>query len=452
MKLSANVLTAALVGSQVFVNAMPHMPIKRDEEDCSTTVAAHGDSHQHRRAVAVDYVYQTVTVDGNGNSYTPTASSSTPPSSSSASADSGMVTHYVTPSASSSAPPQAIGGLSGFVTSLIHNAEPSTTSSSPSPSATESSDSSSSSSSSGGDGNDDSSSSSSSSGSSSGSSSSSSSSGGGIFGDLSPFEGPNEKFQDGTIPCSQFPSGQGVIPIDWMNEGGWSGVENSDTSTGGGCKEGSYCSYACQAGMSKTQWPSDQPSDGRSVGGLYCKDGYLYRSNTDADYLCEWGVDAATVVSNLNEDVAICRTDYPGTENMVLPTYVKAGDSQPLTVVDEDNYYQWQGKPTSGQFYVNNAGVSLEDGCVWSTPGSGMGNWAPLNFGAGYASGVTYLSLIPNPNNQTPLNYNVKIVAADDSSSVSGECKYENGEFNGGNSNGCTTSVISGKAHFVLYN
>ena len=47
--------------------------------------------------------------------------------------------------------------------------------------------------------------------------------------------------------------------------------ENGDTSSN--CKDGYYCSYACQAGMSKTQWPSEQPSNGMSIGGLYCKNG-----------------------------------------------------------------------------------------------------------------------------------------------------------------------------------
>lgn len=107
---------------------------------------------------------------------------------------------------------------------------------------------------------------------------------------------------------------------------------------------------------------------------------------------------------------------------------------------------------TSAQFYVNNAGVSLEDGCVWGTAGSGVGNWAPLNFGGGYTNGVAYLALIPNPNNYDALNYNVKIVAADDDSTVLGDCKYENGKYNDGSSDGCTVSVTKGKAKFVLYN
>lgn len=286
--------------------------------------------------------------------------------------------------------------------------------------------------------------------SSSSSSHSSSSGSGSIYGDLASFSGPSEKFVDGTIPCSSFPSGQGVIPVNWMNQNGWSGIEHPDTSTGGSCDEGSYCSYSCQPGMSKTQWPSEQPSDGRSIGGLLCKDGFLYRTNTDTDYLCVWGEDTAIVVSELSEDVAICRTDYPGTENMDIPTFVTAGSSLPLTVVNEDSYYMWQGKKTSAQYYVNNAGVSVEDGCVWGTAGSGVGNWAPLNFGAGYTDGVTYLSLIPNPNNNSPLNYNVKIVA-DGDAVVNGECVYENGSYSGG-SDGCTVAVTSGRAKFVLYN
>lgn len=288
--------------------------------------------------------------------------------------------------------------------------------------------------------------------SSSTSSSSSSPVSSGIKGDLNLYKSPTEKFVDGVIPCSEFPAGQGVIPIDWMNSGGWSGIENSDTSTGGACKEGSYCSYACQPGMLKTQWPEEQPEDGRSIGGLLCKGGYLYRSNDRSEYLCEWGVDKVEVVNELNDLVSICTTDYPGTENMVIPTVVGAGSTQPLSVVDSGSYYRWRGRKTSAQFYVNNAGVSPEEGCLWNSEGSNLGNWAPLNFGAGYDNGIAYLSLIPNPNNLTPANFNVKIVPADDQSSISGECYYENGKYNGDSRNGCTVGVTYGKAKFVLYN
>ena len=395
MKISATKLTTALMGASV-VAALPHADL--NVEDCTTTVAA---SHHHnKRAIAVEYVYETVIVDSNGNTISGLTGQSTATPTAIASAKNTGTTTTLTPATTSAA--------TGSKTSTSATAAATTAAST------------------------------------------SGSSTGGIYGDLAAFSGPSEAFQDGTIACSSFPSGQGVIAVSWMNQNGWAGIENTDTSTGGSCAEGSYCSYACQPGMSKTQWPSEQPADGRSVGGLLCKGGYLYRSNTDTDYLCEWGADTAEVVSELSSGVAICRTDYPGTENMVIPTFVEAGATQPLTVVDEDTYYKWQGKLTSAQYYVNNAGVSVEDGCIWGTDGSGVGNWAPLNFGAGYTNGISYLSLIPNPNNRSPLNFNVKIVAADENSVVNGECYYENGSYSSG-SDGCTVAVTSGKAKFVLY-
>ncbi|AJR39099.1 Sim1p [Saccharomyces cerevisiae YJM1419] len=471
MKFSTAVTT--LISSGAIVSALPHVDVHQE------------DAHQHKRAVAYKYVYETVVVDSDGHTVTPAASevataatsaiittSVLAPTSSAAAADSSAsiavssaalaknekISDAAASATASTSQGASSSSSSSLATSTLESSSVSSSSEEAAPtstvvstsSATQSSASSATKSSTSSTSPSTSTSTSTSSTSSSSSSSSSSGSGS-IYGDLADFSGPSEKFQDGTIPCDKFPSGQGVISIDWIGEGGWSGVENTDTSTGGSCKEGSYCSYSCQPGMSKTQWPSDQPSDGRSVGGLLCKNGYLYRSNTDADYLCEWGVEAAYVVSKLSKGVAICRTDYPGTENMVIPTYVEGGSSLPLTVVDQDTYFTWEGKKTSAQYYVNNAGVSVEDGCIWGTSGSGIGNWAPLNFGAGSTGGVTYLSLIPNPNNSDALNYNVKIVAADDSSNVIGECVYENGEFSGG-ADGCTVSVTSGKAHFVLYN
>ncbi|CCK70443.1 putative glucosidase SIM1 KNAG_0E01810 [Huiozyma naganishii CBS 8797] len=431
MKFTSSALTATLIGSGAIAAALP--AIEQPAADCTTTVAAN--NHQHKRAVAVEYVYQTVTVDDSGNTITapqpttltPTAVGATDagdvhvtapaPATTEAAATTtlapGTTATTTTPEAETTQPATTTAAATQPATTTA--AAPATTTTA-----------------------------------SSGSSGSSSSGNGGIYGDLASFSGPSEQFEDGTIPCDSFPSGQGVISVSWLGEGGWAGVEHQDTSTGGSCTEGSYCSYACQPGMSKTQWPTDQPSDGRSVGGLLCKNGMLYRSNTNSNYLCEWGVDAAVVVSELSQSVAICRTDYPGTENMVIPTFVEAGSSLPLTVVDQDSYYTWKGMKTSAQYYVNNAGVSVEDGCVWGTDGSGIGNWAPLNFGAGSTNGITYLSLIPNPNNKSPLNFNVKIVA-DEGATVNGDCAYENGSYTGG-ADGCTAAVTNGRAKFVLYN
>ncbi|CCC68875.1 hypothetical protein NCAS_0B07910 [Naumovozyma castellii] len=257
-------------------------------------------------------------------------------------------------------------------------------------------------------------------------------------------------FQDGTIACSDFPSAQGAVSLDWVGLNGWASIMNMDGQTSSSCEDGFYCSYACAPGYSKTQWPSEQPADGRSLGGLYCKDGFLYRSNTAFSSLCEQDKSSASAQNNVGQSIAMCRTDYPGSESMVIPTLIEAGSSQPISIVDEDSYYQWQGKKTSTQYYVNNAGVSVEDGCIWGQAGSGVGNWAPVVLGAGYTNGITYLSIIPNPNNNTPPNFNVKIVATE-GSSVVGSCSYENGAYPGSGSDGCTVSVTSGSAQFVFY-
>lgn len=255
-------------------------------------------------------------------------------------------------------------------------------------------------------------------------------------------------FEDGTIPCSEFPSAFGAVSVDWVGYNGWASVMAMDGSTSETCEDGFYCSYACAPGESKTQWPSEQPSDGRSVGGLLCKGGYLYKTNSNFDSLCEADVSTGFVKSELSQDVALCRTDYPGSENMVVPTLLQAGSTNSLSVVNEDTYFTWEGLKTSTQYYVNNAGVSVEDGCIWGSASAGVGNYAPLVVGAGYVNGLTYLSLIPNPNNGNAANFNVRIEATS-GSTINGDCKYENGAFSSGD--GCTVTVTSGSAQLVFY-
>ena len=203
--------------------------------------------------------------------------------------------------------------------------------------------------------------------------------------------------------------------------------------------------------MSKTQWPQSQPADGQSRGGLTCgSDNKLYLSDSSKPYLCEWGQNSAYLESSLSQGVAVCRTDYPGSENMNVPTWLAPGGLAPLSVVNEDTYYQWQGKRTSTQYYINNAGVSQTDGCVWGTPGSNLGNYSPMNLGAGYTDGISWLSIFPNPNTNTKLNFNIKIYAA--SGSMNGECYYENGQYGGASAtaNGCTVAC-KGVCHFKFY-
>lgn len=274
-----------------------------------------------------------------------------------------------------------------------------------------------------------------------------------IIGDLKAYVNPSEEFEDGKYSCDSVPTGQGVIAVTWIDsiKGGWTSIMSGDgVSTSDTCKDGFFCSYSCAAGMSKTQWPSNQPASGASVGGLECRGGKLYRTNQDSKYLCEWGAQTAGFISKIDKDVAICRTDYPGSENMNIPTLLTANGNASCSVVDSDTYFKWKGGKTSSQYYVNNAGVSIEDGCIWGTQEAGVGNWAPVVLGAGTTGGRTYLSLIPNPNNKNQPNYNIKIVA-DEGANVVGDCKYENGQYSGHGSDGCTVTVVSGKANFVFY-
>ena len=263
-----------------------------------------------------------------------------------------------------------------------------------------------------------------------------------------------DEFKDGTIPCSQFPPAElGVVALNNLGFGGWSSLQTAEGQKAEECKDGVYCSYACPPGMSKTQWPFAQPANGVAVGGLLCKAGYLYRSNTAESALCKWDVGGVTV-SNTNAEagIALCRTDYPGSEGMYIPTWIGPQQSDiPVSVVDSASFYKWKGSGTSTQYYVNNYGVSVQEGCVWGAPGSTVGNWAPLVIGSGSTDGITYISLIENPNTPaSKANFNVRIVAADDGNSqVIGDCRLENGVLS--TPGGCTVSVISGSAQLIFY-
>lgn len=137
-------------------------------------------------------------------------------------------------------------------------------------------------------------------------------------------KGLDADFPDGELDCSTFPSDYGAIPLDYLGLGGWSGIQYvtivgevvSDIITavaGDGCTEGAMCSYACPAGYQKSQWPSTQGSSGQSVGGLQCKGGKLHLTNPSlSKKLCIPGVGGVQVKNTLSEQVAVCRTDYPG--------------------------------------------------------------------------------------------------------------------------------------------
>jgi len=274
--------------------------------------------------------------------------------------------------------------------------------------------------------------------------------------------GVDRDFPDGQLSCNQFPSEYGAIKTPWVTKEGWSGLQFDEfqQATGetrlangdqiGECKEGYWCSYACPPGYSKAQWPEVQPANLESVGGLKCTNGKLRLTRPESTKkLCERGSGGATIDNRLSKGVAVCRTDYPGSENMVIPIYTPGGQSLPLTVPYASKSYYWDGKPTSAQYYVNNAGVSLEEGCTWGREHGGKGNWSPLVFGAGVnEQGETFVSLFQNPLNPAKLNFNVRI-----DTGSSGDCKYENGVFSGSGVNpdrsGCTASASACK--FVFY-
>jgi len=295
------------------------------------------------------------------------------------------------------------------------------------------------------------------------SSSNSGSDGSGSF-DSNNNSGVESEFPDGELDCSTFPSEHGAVAVDWMGLGGWTGIQHPGSNTGGFsriatstsgtctdgncCTEGSYCSYACPAGYQKSQWPSTQGATGQSVGGILCQDGKLRLTNPGlSKNLCMTGASQVTVLvqNKLSENVAVCRTDYPGTEGETVPLNAQPGQTTNLTCPDADNYYNWQGSHTSAQYYVNPSGVSVQDACQWGSDANPWGNFAPLNLGVGYSNGAAWLSIFQNaPTTDAKLDFAVEITG----DGMSGSCKYSNGQYcSGPNENqcssttGCTVSV-----------
>ncbi|CAG7947884.1 unnamed protein product [Penicillium nalgiovense] len=272
-------------------------------------------------------------------------------------------------------------------------------------------------------------------------------------------------FPDGEIDCGDFPSDYGAVALDYLGLDGWSGIQYvtildnlvSDivtAVTGDKCHSGAMCSYACPPGYQKSQWPTTQGSTGQSVGGLECKiDNKLYLTNEDHQKLCIPGVGGVHVKNEMSESVAVCRTDYPGTESETIPLNASPGAVQDLTCPSGEEYFKWKGKKTSAQYYVNPKGVSTEKGCQWGDGSEPIGNYAPLNLGVGETDAGKFLSIFPNaPTTYEKLDFNVRI----EGDNLSGECRYEGGKFYdskgliSGNS-GCTVGVTSGAAYFVFY-
>lgn len=276
--------------------------------------------------------------------------------------------------------------------------------------------------------------------------------------------GINTPFPNGKIPCSHFPSDYGAVPLNYLGFGGWSGIQFTDTSpsglsissiitaiTGQGCgSQGpGYCSYACPPGSQKTQWPAPQGATGQSIGGLWCNaDGYLELTRPESQYLCESGAGGVWIQNDLTVVVSTCRTDYPGTESMVIPAVANPGSKVAICNPDQSNYYVWEGKATSAQYYVNKKGYGPEDACVWNSPIDplGAGNWSPVILGVGLSGGTTFISIFQNlPTSNAKLDFNIEITG-----DVNSKCSYINGQWSGG-SNGCTTGVPKGGQATIRY-
>lgn len=276
--------------------------------------------------------------------------------------------------------------------------------------------------------------------------------------------GLTTNFPDGQIDCSHFPSDYGAMPLSWIGLGGWASVQQPGSNSGNGfsnilgvtssqcnngncCLEGAYCAYACEPGSQMFQWPSEQGSTGQSVGGVLCKGGKLYKTNPSVQTLCGPGTNAVSVqiVNKMNQNVAVCRTVYPGSEGMYIPVDSQPGTTLPLTCPDASNYFEWEGKLTSAQYYINMPGYAIEKACVWGSAGDDFGNWAPGVLGVGYSAGQAWVSIMPNtptqPNAKVPYTITLTGDNAPD------QCRYQNGQYCTGSNfgtcspNGCTVSL-----------
>ncbi|KAI9823786.1 MAG: hypothetical protein M1832_002343 [Thelocarpon impressellum] len=275
------------------------------------------------------------------------------------------------------------------------------------------------------------------------------------------YTGVDKDFPDGQIDCSHFPSDYGAVAVDWAGLGGWSGTQDvgnnyANGKAGDKCKDNTMCSYSCPPGYLKTQWPKDQPASGASVGGLKCEGGKLKLTNPSlSTKLCMKGVGGISVSNKVGKGVAVCRTDYPGNEAQTVPaTYDINASSYELGTPDQKGYFFWKGSQTSAQYYINAAGVPIEEGCQWNVEASNKGNFAPINIGASQDNGLRWLSIHPTEYFKSELGFNIRIKG----DSVSDECYYEHPKIcQGGNcktlgEKGCGCTVSSkGDATYEFY-
>ena len=127
------------------------------------------------------------------------------------------------------------------------------------------------------------------------------------------------------------------------------------------------------------------------------------------------------------------------------------GSTNPLTNPNAATYYVHENSPTSAQYYVNPAGLSVSQACRWDTvQGQYSGNYAPVNFGVGTKDGKTWISIFQNypTTPSATLDFDIEIVG----DNLGGKCSYHNGVYSGltsSNNRGCTVSLLHPPYDFV---
>lgn len=273
--------------------------------------------------------------------------------------------------------------------------------------------------------------------------------------------GVDSDFPDGELDCSTFPSDYGAVCLDNTGLDCWLGYQDVSGSgytlgssvsiatfsspTTGDPQPGYFVGYACPAGYDAAQWPAAQGATGQSIGGIYCDTDnklYLTRSETTKK-LCQKGADNVEVVNNLDEEVCICKTWYPGNEGMYLPNCVQPGETLNLYNPLQSESYEWQGSTTSAQYYVNLKGLDASTACTWTSPSpyaKSAGNWAGINLGMSVdTSGTTYLSVFHNtPTSDASLDFNIDVSG---DGCIGCPCGYDaDSNETTGSTNGCTVS------------
>lgn len=274
--------------------------------------------------------------------------------------------------------------------------------------------------------------------------------------------GVDADFPDGTLDCDAgLPTAYGAVAVTQLDTDGWAGILDVGTdafevgsttsiasfseSTSGGVSAGMFGLYACPEGYDGAQWPEEaQGATGQSIGGLWCgSDNKLYLTRPDSSSkLCQKGAGGVQINNKLSDKVTFCKTLYPGTESMVIPTVVESGSTAELYNPYQNMSYSWEGASTSAQYYINLKGLSEDIACVWDSPdpySENAGNWAGLNLGTSVDDdGVTFLSIFHNtPTSDAPLDYNIKL-----SGDITSDCSYDysSNSFSPSNGNGCTVS------------